>query len=425
MAIRQYIGARYVPIFMGEHDISKSYEPLSIVTDAGATTSYTSKKFVPIGTPLTDNNYWAVTGTVSGSILNLQNRMALAESDIVNMEATLSDIVPKVNVLYDHKYIFLGDSWGYGTGGVVGHGWCHFAKTYLDLDGDHCNWFAANSYGFRGLGGTLKFIDLLRDNIANISIPLEEVTDLVVAGGINDAGHSYVDLISSITEFCNYVYSIMPNVKITIMNIGKTTNPNHDNLLYNSYRAYINGACENNARYIADPFIHCNKYYNYTEDIHMSEAGYNELGKAIACALNGKDSSIYDYKQGNITPDIRWNSGTVSYVSLMDIHNIALNISIDLHCTAFNWTPNSQPLILGENTLPHIRGNLMQIHLPLLSVNTANGWVDIGSAIITINDSGKLVLNAVYNDGALASQLEGVTQIYAYPRRFNVDPILV
>ena len=52
MSVREYIGARYVPIFgrKGEESIiwdnSAPYEPLTVVLHQG--NSYTSRQFVPI-----------------------------------------------------------------------------------------------------------------------------------------------------------------------------------------------------------------------------------------------------------------------------------------------------------------------------------------------------------------------------------------
>ena len=61
-----YVGFRYVPLFCGEWDNSKSYEALSVVThnDGG----YTSNKPVPAGIePGTDNGeYWAHTYRAGG-----------------------------------------------------------------------------------------------------------------------------------------------------------------------------------------------------------------------------------------------------------------------------------------------------------------------------------------------------------------------
>ena len=67
MAVRQYIGARYVPIIMGEWDNTKEYEPLSIVLYQGA--SYTSRQYVPVGTAITNDEYWALTGDYDAQII--------------------------------------------------------------------------------------------------------------------------------------------------------------------------------------------------------------------------------------------------------------------------------------------------------------------------------------------------------------------
>ena len=61
-----YVGHRYVPKIMGEHDKTKSYEGLSIVTHEG--NSYTSKKRVPIGVDISNTEYWVVTGNYNAQI---------------------------------------------------------------------------------------------------------------------------------------------------------------------------------------------------------------------------------------------------------------------------------------------------------------------------------------------------------------------
>lgn len=61
-----YIGARYVPLVMGAWSATADYEPLSIVTFEG--NSYTSKTFVPAGTPVTNATYWAATGNYNAQV---------------------------------------------------------------------------------------------------------------------------------------------------------------------------------------------------------------------------------------------------------------------------------------------------------------------------------------------------------------------
>lgn len=71
--VRQYIGARYVPKFTGEYDATLAYEPLSIVQVGN--NFYTSKIPVPPGTPVTNTEYWALTGNYNGAIVDLQNSL--------------------------------------------------------------------------------------------------------------------------------------------------------------------------------------------------------------------------------------------------------------------------------------------------------------------------------------------------------------
>lgn len=78
--VREYIGARYVPKFMGPYVATQDYEALCVV-DNGMGTSYISKVPTPPGTPLTDTNYWFVYGASSGAILNLQNRVDALENN--------------------------------------------------------------------------------------------------------------------------------------------------------------------------------------------------------------------------------------------------------------------------------------------------------------------------------------------------------
>lgn len=68
-----YIGSRYVPLFDGAWDSTKSYEALTIVEYGN--NSYTSKKPVPVGTLPTNTTYWALSGNYNGQISNIQSQI--------------------------------------------------------------------------------------------------------------------------------------------------------------------------------------------------------------------------------------------------------------------------------------------------------------------------------------------------------------
>ena len=83
--VRQYIGARYVPLFAdpAEWDNTKTYEPLTIVLHDG--NSYTSRQYVPVGIDINNTDYWALTGNYNAQIeayrKDAQNALTLAQTN--------------------------------------------------------------------------------------------------------------------------------------------------------------------------------------------------------------------------------------------------------------------------------------------------------------------------------------------------------
>ena len=111
MAMRQYIGARYVPRFLGAYDNTQQYEALDVV-DNGSGTSYIARKTVPANTPLTNTEYWFIYGASSGAILALQDRMDQAENDIDAAETNITDLqVNKIPEMKDRVFLFMSDSY--------------------------------------------------------------------------------------------------------------------------------------------------------------------------------------------------------------------------------------------------------------------------------------------------------------------------
>lgn len=89
MSVREYIGARYVPIFVGTWDNTQSYEPLSIVQYQG--NSYTSRQYVPAGVAIANDAYWAETGNFNAQIEAYRQEVMQYDERIsentVNLEA--------------------------------------------------------------------------------------------------------------------------------------------------------------------------------------------------------------------------------------------------------------------------------------------------------------------------------------------------
>lgn len=129
MAVRQYIGARYVPkFFEGEGGSSDwvsgiPYEPLTIVTYLG--TSFTSKKAVPVtaGAPNENPDYWVVTGNYNAQVEEYRQmveeyhqevegfdgRITAVEGEVTGLEAAVAAVAGDVTTLGERVTTLEGD----------------------------------------------------------------------------------------------------------------------------------------------------------------------------------------------------------------------------------------------------------------------------------------------------------------------------
>lgn len=73
MSVREYVGARYVPIVVGEWDSTRTYEPLMVVTHQG--NSYTSRQYVPAGIEITNEGYWVLSANYNAQIDAYRNEL--------------------------------------------------------------------------------------------------------------------------------------------------------------------------------------------------------------------------------------------------------------------------------------------------------------------------------------------------------------
>lgn len=104
--VREYIGARYVPVMANpiEWSDTRGYEPLTIVTHGG--NSYTSMQTVPPGIDISNTNFWALTGNynaqieqyrqeteeVRGQLSDLETKIGENENEILAVSGDLTEL---------------------------------------------------------------------------------------------------------------------------------------------------------------------------------------------------------------------------------------------------------------------------------------------------------------------------------------------
>ena len=335
MGLQTYVGARYVPRFMGTYDPTQIYEALDIV-DNGSGTSYISKIPTPAGTPLTNTDYWAVYGAASGAIINLQNQIDdMRDGDI---PGSLQNQIDKtVKEIPDRTFIFMGDSYDTIQPTVS---WIDNAAGYLGLDSSHYFKRSAGGRGFYPTNPALTWTAYLQ---ANPVTDPDAITDIVVCGGANDCNAPAADLLAGMQAFNTYVRATFPNLKhIYLGFIGWQQTANRPKYLYeaDNYKKFgaalgwdiLNGVNNimKNPAYID---------LAYTDYQHPTVAGVEELALGIANAIKTGDyetyaanTIVYSANSSNVTPTgnntfyediingmISFTAGNQGYVAAQDL----------------------------------------------------------------------------------------------------------
>lgn len=300
MAIREYVGARYVPRFMGTYNASQIYEALDVV-DNGIGTSYIAKKTVPAGTALTNTEYWFVYGATSGAILNLQNQIDALDGRVDHLET-----------LAGRYFLLVGDSLGKGyTPGVPStdwKGWVYYTKQRIEAMGGQC--YAASNHGGGFACANDWYTNLSTDS--DLAAIKDQITDVVILGGTNDIGVNdvtYAMLTTGINTFFTWARSYFPNAefKLGILTSVLVSVSNSASRTIQQYRA----ASKYGVAYLADlENLFSNLDYVSSDNVHLTQEGYAVLSPYVFdCIINGHTN----YKFVTGTTDFSFAGKTAAY----------------------------------------------------------------------------------------------------------------
>ena len=344
MAIRQYIGARYIPKFMGTYDATQQYDALDVV-DNGSGTSYIARKTVPAGTPLTDTEFWFVYGAASGAIVALQNDMINAQNDILGLQSDVSDAqadIGAVNNIVSNQHrriVTIADS--YGEHPTVADSWQ--GKMSVMMDGiDYIYNMHQNGIGYYRQSGGYNAVSLFNANLGNITDP-DTITDVVVCLGMNDAGQNLSDVRQAVNDLIDAVELNMPNATLWAgypqCGIHMT-----DALLTDCINVVyaIEGVIgrHSKCRWMSGlEYIMHDTANQEADEAHPNAAGSIEIVRGIATCMNG---GVYKYSLST-TNTMYWRDGdTATCRVIIDgpitrIYVGGITKSATVALTASNW----------------------------------------------------------------------------------------
>lgn len=207
-----YVGMRYVPLFDGDWNSEKDYEPLTVVNLDG--NSYTSKTFVPAGmNPVGNTDYWAETGNYNAQIeayrqevLQYNGRIQANADAITALDAREDTDIQKIEKtklddIWSGTVIMIGDSYleGYTPSGNV-KSWGEFVKEKKKIEDSRYIAKFKGGVGFKRTVDGVNFSTLF--DSALIGIDPNTVTLVIIAGGYNDGADDTSSYIIALAKKC-------------------------------------------------------------------------------------------------------------------------------------------------------------------------------------------------------------------------------
>lgn len=232
MAVREYIGARYVPLMATpiQWEIANTYEPLTIVINEG--NSYTSRQFVPVGIDISNIDYWALTGNYNAQVEQYRQEVARVVDDVANVKTDINEIDTEIvelkseNVEINNKIssidlmggiaVAAGDSItrGFGLSNPESDNWFSQLCTALGWVGYN---YAVDGASFTSMDGNKGFSGQLKIAAADQKFNNDDVKYVVIGGGINDHGQAASNIELGVRTTISQAKTSFKNAKIIVL----------------------------------------------------------------------------------------------------------------------------------------------------------------------------------------------------------------
>lgn len=299
MAVREYVGARYVPLFADpiEWNDKRTYEPLTIVEHEG--NSYTSRQFVPLGIDISNEVFWALTGNYNAQVeqyrqevLAFDGRITKNTNDIAKNTKDIAGVKSVVDNLESHvgtEFIVIGDSWSDTDPSTTTY--IKWPITFQKYTRMNIHNYARNGASVVGStpdpGQSGNFLGQVNKAIADTSFDHSRVELIVIMGGVNDyrSGRTFSDVAEAWSGHIASLTAAFPKARIVSFlnyqiflsrdewnwtNLAKRIIRERSGCPVHSMIGWVSGS-----QFIADK-------------VHPNDAGYRQLcSNMIACCFGG------------------------------------------------------------------------------------------------------------------------------------------
>lgn len=285
--VREYIGARYVPVFANppEWNDTRGYEPLTVVLHKG--NSFTSTQYVPTGIDIGNTKYWLETGNWNAQIEAYReevlrydaritqnangieaNKAAIADeaaaraSADTDLRAADTELANRMNDFAQmtpldrergRTAVFIGDSFMAPSTSYPQK----LAYFVCQLTG----WTMYNySYGGSGwvdeAGAAMNFYHQIQKAASEASIEADKIDYVIIGGGFNDWNDTtpltYSQLYTAAAKTMKEAHAKFPNAKLIVIpmmfrNFGVDTH------MHDLYSAIVAGCNSSNVPMLMIP----------------------------------------------------------------------------------------------------------------------------------------------------------------------------
>lgn len=326
--VRQYVGARYVPVFASplEWSGTQGYEPLTIVAYQG--NSYTSMQSVPAGIDIANTEYWVQTGNYNAQIEAYRKEVLAYDQRITDnadaiaaetqaretaMAEVMSDIeaetqariagdnelalridsLSKQTPVQDENgrnAVFIGDSFMAPT--------ASYPQKLAYFTAQLMGWTMYN-YAYVGSGwvdeadASMSFYHQIQKAAQQISIPVADVDYIVIGGGFNDWNDptplTYNQLYSAALQTIKEARAQFPNAQIIAIPM-MFRNYGVDTHMHDLYSAIVAGIAASGVavKVIKDAYMWQLGFKN-VDGVHPTVALYKIMAQHVASKVMGGD----------------------------------------------------------------------------------------------------------------------------------------
>lgn len=326
--VRQYVGARYVPLFADPLEWSDTigYGPLTVVLHEG--NSYTSRQSVPVGIDINNTAYWAETGNYNAQVEAYRqevlafdgritaNANAIAtetqarESEVAEAMAGIAaetqaringdnelalriDSLSKQTPVQDENgrnAVFIGDSFMAPT--------ASYPQKLAYFTAQLMGWTMYNyAYGGSGwvdeAGASMNFYHQIQKAAQQISIPVADVDYIVIGGGFNDWNDptplTYNQLYSAAVQTIKEARAQFPNAQIIAIPM-MFRNYGVDVHMHDLYSAIVAGIAASGVavKVIKDAYMWQLGFKN-VDGVHPTVELYKIMAQYVASKVMGGD----------------------------------------------------------------------------------------------------------------------------------------